>query len=108
MIDLYGPDVVVEALSQGMDRLLSSVTDWLYELLSHAGILARYDPKVRALEGLEQVLEVLACSVPETVVPDSFRSSDEVLRHARTGPAIGGVARNQEPPIPSGCAWTCV
>ena len=68
VVDRYGPYLVLQALSQGMDRLLSSMTGWLTELLSPAGILARNDPKVRALEGLEQTVEVLAGSVPETVV----------------------------------------
>ena len=68
VIDRYGPYLVLQALSQGMDRLLSSMTGWLTELLSPAGILARNDPKVRALEGLEQTVEVLAGSVPETIV----------------------------------------
>jgi 23S rRNA (cytosine1962-C5)-methyltransferase len=68
VIDKYGSHLVVQALSQGMDRLLPSVTAWLTELLSPDGILARNDPKVRALEGLEQTVEVLAGSVPEAVV----------------------------------------
>jgi 23S rRNA (cytosine1962-C5)-methyltransferase len=68
VIDRYGPHLVLQALSQGMDRLLSLVTGWVSELLSPEGILARNDPKVRALEGLEQTVEVLAGSVPETVV----------------------------------------
>jgi 23S rRNA (cytosine1962-C5)-methyltransferase len=68
VVDRYGPYLVLQALSQGMDRLMSSMTGWLTELLSPAGILARNDPKVRALEGLEQTVEVLVGSVPETVV----------------------------------------
>jgi 23S rRNA (cytosine1962-C5)-methyltransferase len=68
VIDRYDSYLVVQALSQGMDRLLPMVTGWLSELLSPAGILARNDPKVRALEGLEQAVEVLAGTVPETVV----------------------------------------
>jgi 23S rRNA (cytosine1962-C5)-methyltransferase len=68
VIDRYGSYLVLQALSQGMDRLLSSVTGWLSEILSPAGILARNDPKVRALEGLEQAVEVLAGTVPDTVV----------------------------------------
>ena len=68
IVDRYGPCLVVQALSQGMDRLLPSVTGWLSELLSPGGILARNDPKVRALEGLAQTVEVLAGSVPDTVV----------------------------------------
>jgi 23S rRNA (cytosine1962-C5)-methyltransferase len=68
VIDKYDSYLVLQALSQGMDRLLPSVTAWLTEILSPAGILARNDPKVRALEGLEQTVEVLAGSVPEAVV----------------------------------------
>ena len=68
IVDRYGPYLVVQALSQGMDRLLSSVAGWLSELLSPGGILARNDPKVRALEGLAQTVEVLAGLVPDTVV----------------------------------------
>jgi 23S rRNA (cytosine1962-C5)-methyltransferase len=68
VIDKYDSYLVVQALSQGMDRLLPSVTAWLTEILSPAGILARNDPKVRTLEGLEQTVEVLAGAVPEAVL----------------------------------------
>jgi 23S rRNA (cytosine1962-C5)-methyltransferase len=68
VIDRYGSCLVLQALSQGMDRLLTPVTGWLTELLSPEGILARNDPKVRALEGLDQTVEVLAGTVPDTVV----------------------------------------
>jgi 23S rRNA (cytosine1962-C5)-methyltransferase len=68
IVDRYGSYLVVQALSQGMDRLLPSVTGWLSELLSPVGILARNDPKVRTLEGLEQAVEVLAGTIPDSVV----------------------------------------
>jgi 23S rRNA (cytosine1962-C5)-methyltransferase len=68
VIDRYGSYLVVQALSQGMDRLLPSVTGWLSELLSPDGILARNDPKVRTLEGLEQTVAVLAGTIPDSVV----------------------------------------
>jgi len=68
IVDRYGSYLVVQALSQGMDRLLPEVTRYLTELVAPAGILARNDPKVRALEGLEQKVEVLAGTVPETVI----------------------------------------
>ena len=68
VIDRYGSFLVVQALSQGMDRLLPLVTGWLSEILSPEGILARNDPKVRTLEGLAQTVDVLAGSVPDTVV----------------------------------------
>ncbi|MDA1185432.1 MAG: class I SAM-dependent rRNA methyltransferase [Acidobacteria bacterium] len=68
VVDRYGDYLVVQALSQGMDRLLPDITAMLVEALAPAGILARNDPKVRLLEGLEQSVEVLHGEVPESVV----------------------------------------
>src|SRR3989338_9113559 len=68
VVDRYGDYLVVQALSQGMDRLLPELTAMLVEMAAPAGILARNDPKVRALEGLEQTVEVLHGSVPESIV----------------------------------------
>ena len=68
VIDRYGDYLVVQALSQGMDRLLPTITAALHELLAPAGILARNDPKVRALEGLEQTIQDLAGAIPDTVM----------------------------------------
>jgi 23S rRNA (cytosine1962-C5)-methyltransferase len=59
---------VLQALSQGMDRLQPFITSALIDMLSPAGILARNDPKVRALEGLPQVVDVLHGEIPESVV----------------------------------------
>jgi 23S rRNA (cytosine1962-C5)-methyltransferase len=58
---------VVQALSQGTERLLPQVVDVLQELLAPRGILARNDPRARALEGLPQQVDVLAGDVPESV-----------------------------------------
>jgi 23S rRNA (cytosine1962-C5)-methyltransferase len=68
IVDRYADYLVVQALSQGMDRLLPSITALLGEIAQPAGILARNDPKVRALEGLEQTIDVLAGEIPESVV----------------------------------------
>jgi 23S rRNA (cytosine1962-C5)-methyltransferase len=68
IVDKYGDYLVVQALSQGMDRLLPAVTQHLLELLQPAGILARNDPKVRALEGLPQSVDVLHGTIPDTVL----------------------------------------
>jgi 23S rRNA (cytosine1962-C5)-methyltransferase len=68
VVDRYGDHLVVQALSQGMDRLLPDVVGVLDDLLRPAGVLARNDPKVRALEGLERTVDVLAGSVPEAVI----------------------------------------
>jgi 23S rRNA (cytosine1962-C5)-methyltransferase len=67
VIDRYGEYLVVQALSQGMDRLLPDVIAMLVDIAAPAGILARNDPKVRALEGLEQKVEVLHGDVPASV-----------------------------------------
>jgi 23S rRNA (cytosine1962-C5)-methyltransferase len=68
VVDKYGDYLVAQALSQGMDRLLPSITEMLVELLSPKGILGRNDPKVRVLEGLEQTVELLYGEVPESIV----------------------------------------
>ena len=68
VVDRYGDYLVVQALSQGMDRLLPDVTQHLIDLVKPAGILARNDPKVRALEGLPQSIDVLFGTIPDSVV----------------------------------------
>lgn len=67
VVDRYGDYLVLQTLSQGMDRLLPTVTRLLADLLSPAGILARNDPRVRLLEGLEQRVEVVHGDVPPTI-----------------------------------------
>src|SRR5947208_10283351 len=58
IVDRYGDYLVVQALSQGSDRLLPAVVSILTDLLHPRGILARNDPRTRSLEGLEQRVEV--------------------------------------------------
>src|SRR5258705_3702900 len=67
IVDRYGDYLVVQALSQGMDRLTPAIVSILTDLLHPKGILARNDPRARALEGLEQRVDLLAGDVPETV-----------------------------------------
>jgi 23S rRNA (cytosine1962-C5)-methyltransferase len=68
VVDRYGDYLVVQALSQGMDRLLPAITLILVDLLKPAGILARNDPKVRALEGLPQSIDVLHGEIPDSIL----------------------------------------
>src|SRR5207253_6188416 len=68
IVDRYGDYLVVQALSQGMDRLLPSVISTLTDALHPRGILARNDPRARVLEGLEQRVDVVAGEVPESVL----------------------------------------
>ncbi|MGH9410067.1 MAG: class I SAM-dependent rRNA methyltransferase [Vicinamibacterales bacterium] len=67
VVDRYGDHLVVQALSQGMDRRLPEVAQALVDLLHPSGILARNDPRVRLLEGLDQTVEPLFGSVPESI-----------------------------------------
>jgi 23S rRNA (cytosine1962-C5)-methyltransferase len=67
IVDRYGDYLVVQALSQAIDRRLPEITRWLVELVRPTGVLARNDPRVRQLEGLEQRVDVLHGSVPETI-----------------------------------------
>jgi len=67
IVDRYGDYLVVQALSQGMDRRLPAIVSALQELLRPRGILARNDPRARTLEGLERRVDVLAGEVPESV-----------------------------------------
>src|SRR5437899_1801308 len=84
IVDRYGDYLVVQALSQGMDRLLPVVVQALGDLLQPRGILARNDPRSRLLEGLEQRVEVLAGDVPESVtVSESGIEYDVDLRRGQ-------------------------
>ena len=68
IVDRYGDYLAIQALSQGMDRLLPAITMILVDLLKPAGILARNDPKVRALEGLPQTIDVLHGDIPDSIL----------------------------------------
>ena len=66
IVDRYGEYLVVQTLSQGMDRQMPAIVAILDELHPR-GIVARNDPRARLLEGLEQHVAVLAGDVPEIV-----------------------------------------
>jgi 23S rRNA (cytosine1962-C5)-methyltransferase len=67
IVDRYGEYLVVQTLSQGTDRLLPEITRLLVDSLQPAGILARNDPRVRTLEGLEQRIDVVYGAVPAPI-----------------------------------------
>ena len=68
IVDRYGDCLVVQTLSQGMEKLTPSIVDALNAIVAPRGILARNDPRARVLEGLEQRVDVLAGDVPATVM----------------------------------------
>jgi 23S rRNA (cytosine1962-C5)-methyltransferase len=67
IVDRYGDYLVLQTLSHGMNELLPTLVPLLVELTGAKGILARNDPKVRLLEGLEQTVDVLHGEIPETI-----------------------------------------
>jgi 23S rRNA (cytosine1962-C5)-methyltransferase len=67
IVDRYGPYLVMQTLSQGMDRARDVVAHCLKELLAPVGILARNDAAVRKLEGLALEVATLAGEIPERV-----------------------------------------
>jgi 23S rRNA (cytosine1962-C5)-methyltransferase len=87
VVDRYDRYLVVQALSQGMDRLLPGLTALLVEMLAPAGILARHDPRVRQLEGLERSVQVLHGEVPESleVREGQVRYDVDLYRGQKTG-----------------------
>jgi 23S rRNA (cytosine1962-C5)-methyltransferase len=71
VIDRYGGEtgvyLVLQTLTQAMDRRLPVLTALLRDLFAPAGMLARNDPRVRRLEGLDERIEVLDGQIPDRV-----------------------------------------
>ncbi|HEY7334606.1 MAG TPA: class I SAM-dependent rRNA methyltransferase [Bryobacteraceae bacterium] len=67
IVDRYGPYLVLQTLTQGMERSRDLVAHCLKELLQPAGVLARNDASVRSLEGLPKETAVLAGQIPEQI-----------------------------------------
>lgn len=59
IIDVYGPAVVVQTLSAGMDLRLETIAAVIRDLLSPTTIVARNDSPLRTLEGLPVDVRVL-------------------------------------------------
>jgi 23S rRNA (cytosine1962-C5)-methyltransferase len=87
IVDRYGDYLVIQTLSQGMDRLMPELTAMLAELLQPRAILARNDPRARVLEGLEQRVEVVAGDLPEsvTVTETGIEYDVDLHRGQKTG-----------------------
>jgi len=88
IVDRYGDDrgayLVIQTLCQGMDRRLDLIVELLGEIVRPTGILARNDPKVRRLEGLDEEVAVLAGDVPDTVrVREGDVTLQADLRHGQ-------------------------
>jgi 23S rRNA (cytosine1962-C5)-methyltransferase len=67
VVDRYGDYLAVQTLSQGTERAKPEILAALVELMEPKGVVERNDPRVRALEGLEQTVSVLHGVVPDAV-----------------------------------------
>ena len=67
VVDRYGPYVVAQLLSAGLDSARADVATAITEVLAPQGILLRNDAAVRRHEGLPLEVTLLAGTVPETV-----------------------------------------
>lgn len=67
VIDRYGDYLSLQLLTAGMELRREAIVGALTEIFRPKGIVARNDVAVRGLEGLEERVEILAGSVPETV-----------------------------------------
>lgn len=87
VVDRYEDCLVVQCLTAAMDRRQGAVADALKDLFSPSCILVRNDAPVRALEGLEETVQVAFGKAPERV---SFRLEPlslvaDIVRGQKTG-----------------------
>ena len=87
IIDRYGSYLVVQTLTQGMDRAQDVVIDCLRELIQPTGILARNDASVRKLEGLALETKVVSGEIPERVPVEmnGLKLEADLLHGQKTG-----------------------
>lgn len=87
VIDRYGEYLVVQTLSQGMEKLKPVITDILQEKFSPRGVVERNDVAVRSLEALEQAKGVLSGEAPEEVIVsiNGLRFAFDLLGGQKTG-----------------------
>ena len=67
IVDRYGPYVVAQLLSAGLERVRDDIVAALAETLRPAGILLRHDAPIRRHEGLALEVVTALGTVPETV-----------------------------------------
>jgi 23S rRNA (cytosine1962-C5)-methyltransferase len=88
VVDKYGGYLSIQMLSAGMDLRRDLIVEALQKVFAPKGIIARNDVAVRALEGLEQKIEVLAGEIPEQV--EMEENGLRFLVNLREGQKTGG------------------
>lgn len=87
IVDRYGPYVVLQALSAGIDARLDLIADVLEDLLHPNAIIARNDSSLRTLEGLAESVAVLRGSLEGEVevLENGLRFGVDLLKGQKTG-----------------------
>ncbi len=87
VIDSYGPHLVLQSLTAGMDALLPLVVEALCEQISPKGILARCDSEMRSLEGLDSDTRMLQGGLEKSieVMCHGLRFELNLLESQKTG-----------------------
>ncbi|MGA2075884.1 MAG: class I SAM-dependent rRNA methyltransferase [Terriglobia bacterium] len=87
IIDRYGPCLVIQTLTQGMDRLKPQIVEILQQAFSPRSILERNDVAVRGLEGLPEQKGTLAGeSISEVEVEENgLRFIFDLIGGQKTG-----------------------
>ena len=68
VVDRYGDVLVLQALSQGIERHTGLIREILIELVRPTAILAKNDSQVRALEGLPRSVNLLYGKLPGEII----------------------------------------
>jgi 23S rRNA (cytosine1962-C5)-methyltransferase len=67
IVDKYGKYLAVQFLSAGLEKNRDDIVAALVEVFKPAGIIARNDSGLRALEGLEEKIETLMGEIPDDI-----------------------------------------
>ena len=87
VVDRFGPYLVVQITTAGMEKMKDTVIDCLADLLKPKGILLRNDSSARELEGLPLYSETVSGELPDTteVIENGVRFSVPLLGAQKTG-----------------------
>lgn len=87
VVDKFGPVLVLQSLSLGIDRIKDMLCDLLMEIVQPMGIWERSDVPVRRLEGMQQTTGLLRGEVPDLVdmVENGIHFQVDVKNGQKTG-----------------------
>ena len=87
VVDRYGDVLVLQALSQGIERHTELIREILVQLVRPTAILAKNDPQVRTLEGLPRSVNLLYGKLPSKIIVSAgaVQMAVDLLEGEKTG-----------------------